>query len=111
VNTYVGHWPFRQLRHNTAQALVRRLDRSGIDRAVVASLHGVFYRNVHPANEELAAQVRPYRDRWLPFATLNPTYPGWQEDLRRCAEDLDLCGIRLYPQYHGYQLSDRWRWS
>jgi predicted TIM-barrel fold metal-dependent hydrolase len=58
------------------------------------------------ANEELIEQVRPYRDRLLPFATLNPTYAGWEEDLRRCAEDLELRGIRLYPQYHGYQLAD-----
>lgn len=106
VNTYIGHWAFRQLRHNTAEGLVRQMDDHGIDRAVVASIHGILYKNVHPANEELAEQVRPYRDRLIPFATLNPTYPGWREDLRRCAQDLGLCGLRLYPQYHGYQLTD-----
>ena len=106
INTYIGHWPFRQLRHNTPSALVRRMDQRRIDRAVVASIHGIFYKNAHPANEELAKETRRYRDRLLPFATLNPTYPGWEEDLRRCAEDLDLRGIRLYPQYHGYRLTD-----
>ncbi len=103
VNAWVGHWPFRQLRHNTVQGLLRLMDRSGIDRAVVASIHGVFYRNPHSANEELARQVMRHRDRLIPFATLNPAYAGWEEDLRRCAEDLELCGIRLYPQYHGYE--------
>jgi len=106
VNTYIGHWPFRQLRHNTAEALVRRMDERGIDRAVVASIDGILYKNVHPANETLSAQVRPFRDRLIPFATLNPTYAGWREDLRRCAQDLELCGLRLYPQYHGYRLDD-----
>lgn len=106
VNTYIGHWPFRQLRHNTAEELVRRMDERGIDRAVVASIDGILYRNVHPANESLSAQTRPFRDRLIPFATLNPTYPGWREDMRRCAEDLELCGLRLYPQYHGYCLGD-----
>ncbi len=104
VNAWVGHWPFRQLRHNTVQGLLRLMDRSGIDRAVVASVHGVFYKNAHSANEELARQVLRHRDRLIPFATLNPTYAGWEADLRRCAEDLELCGIRLYPQYHGYDL-------
>ena len=104
VNAWVGHWPFRQLRHNTVQGLLRLMDRSGIDRAVVASVHGVFYRNAHSANEELAKQVLRHRDRLIPFATLNPTYAEWGEDLRRCAEDLELCGIRLVPQYHGYDL-------
>lgn len=102
VNAWVGHWPFRRLRHKTVQGLLRLMDRSGIDRAVVASIHGVFYRDAHSANEELARQVLRHRDRLIPFATLNPTYAGWEEDLRRCVEDLELCGIRLVPQYHGY---------
>lgn len=106
VNTWIGHWPFRQLRHNTAAALVRRMDQRGIDRGVVASIHGVFYKNVHLANEELAKETRRYGDRLIPFASLNPLYPGWEEDLRRCAEDLGLRGLRLYPQYHGYDLTD-----
>lgn len=106
VNTYIGHWPFRQLRHNTAEALVRRMDERGIDQAVVASIDSVLYKNVHSANESLSVQVRPFRNRLIPFATLDPTYPGWREDLRRCAEDLELRGLRLYPQYHGYRLDE-----
>ena len=102
VNAWVGHWPFRRLRHNTVEGLLRLMDRNGIDRAVVASIHGVFYRDAHSANEELAGQVLRRRDRLIPFATLNPTCAGWKEDLRRCVEDLELCGIRLVPQYHGY---------
>ena len=106
INTWIGHWPFRQLRHNTAAALVKRMDKCGIDRAVVANVHGVLYKSPHNANEELARDTRRYRDRLLPFASLNPTFPGWREDLRRCAEDLDLAGIRLYPQYQDYSLTD-----
>ena len=106
INTYIGHWAFRRLPNNTAEALVRQMDAHGIDWAVVASTHGILYKSAHSANEELAEQARPFRDRLLPFATLNPTYPGWREDLRRCAEDLGLRGIRLFPQYHGYELAD-----
>ncbi|MDA0748388.1 MAG: amidohydrolase family protein [bacterium] len=106
ANAWIGHWPFRQLRHNTARSLIALMDQYEIDRAVVGSVHGIFYRNAHAANEEVAQECRRFRDRLIPFATLNPTYPGWQEDLTRCAEDLELCGIRLYPAYHGYRLTD-----
>ena len=106
VNTYLGHWPFRQLRGNTVAALLRRMDRCGIERALVGSLDAVCYRDVLPANEALARQTRRYRDRLLPVATLNPRYPGWREDLRRCAEEGQMGGLRLYPQYHGYELTE-----
>ena len=42
VNASLGHYPFRRLRHNTADTLVALMDRNGIDRAVVSSLHAVF---------------------------------------------------------------------
>jgi uncharacterized protein len=106
INTYIGHWPFRQLRHNTASALVGQMDRHGIDVAVVGSIHGIFYKNAQAANQELAREVKRHGDRLLPFATLDPTYPGWREDLRHCAEDLGLRGLRLFPQYGEYSLAD-----
>jgi predicted TIM-barrel fold metal-dependent hydrolase len=106
IHTYVGHWPFRQLRGNTCGALLSYMKRYGIDRAVVANLHGIFYKNTQPANEELAEAVRSYRAEFIPFAVINPTYAGWQYDLEFCRRKLGFKGVRLYPQYHDYQPSD-----
>jgi predicted TIM-barrel fold metal-dependent hydrolase len=104
VNAWLGHYPFRQIPGNTPEALLRTMDQRGIDKAVVSSLHGVFYRDPQPANAELADWIAPFRDRLVPFATLNPTYPGWDDDLRRCREDWGMVGIRLYPAHHRYSL-------
>jgi len=106
INAYLGHWAFRQLRHNTAAKLVKLMDQKGIDKAIVASINATLYKNVHSANEEISEETKEYRDRLIPFATLNPTYAGWERDLRICAEKLGLKGLRLYPQYHGYSLTD-----
>jgi uncharacterized protein len=105
VNAWLGSWPFRSLRDNTADTLVRRLDRSGIDAAAVSSIDAIFHRNVQSANEALAQAVQPHADRLVPIATINPMYPAWEDDLRVCSEELGMRGTRLFPQYHGYDVA------
>ena len=107
TNAYLGHFAFRQLRHNTATELLRLMDEKGIDKAMVSSASAITYRNTQPANDELAAAVEPHRDRLIPFAVINPFYAGWQDDLKICHEQFGMKGLRLYPKWHNYALSDR----
>lgn len=105
VNAYLGHWPFRQLRHNTVKGLLNLMDRNGIDKAMVSSINAIFYKNCHAGNEELAIEIKTHRDRLIPFATLNPQYSGWEDDLKQCGEDFGMAGLRVFPYYHNYQLT------
>lgn len=104
VNAYLGHFAFRQLRHNTAEGLLRLMDRKGIERAVVSSAAAITYRNSQAGNEEVAAEVKGHRDRLIPFAVLNPAYADWRHDLRLCQEEFGMKGVRLYPHWHGYKM-------
>ncbi len=106
TNAYLGFYAFRHLRHNTAGELLRLMDEKGIDKAMVSSAAAITYRNTQPANEELATAVRPHRDRLIPFAVINPFYAGWQDDLKICHESFGMKGLRLYPKWHNYALSD-----
>ncbi len=106
INVTLGHYPFRALRHNSAETLVALMTRSGIDRALVASLPAVFYRDTQLGNEELLAATKAFPRQLIPVATINPRYVGWERDL---ADSVRLGGVKavtLVPEYHGYTLSD-----
>ncbi len=106
VNAYLGHFAFRRLRHNTAASLLALMDSKRIDKAVVSSAAAITYRNAQAGNEELAQEARGHSDRLVPFAVINPFYAAWQDDLRICHEDFGMAGLRLYPEWHNYKLSD-----
>ena len=104
ANTHIGHWPFRRLHTSTADGLLRLLDNAGIEKAAVSHTHAVFYRDPHEANAELFEALKPYRDRLIPLATLNPEYAAWQDDLAECVESFGFPALRLFPTYHRYDL-------
>ncbi len=106
VNCYLGHFAFRQLRHNTADGLLRKMDAKGIEKAVVASAAAVTYRNAQSGNEELQREVKTHRDRLIPFAVINPGYAGWADDLKICRAEFGMSGVRLHPGWHNYRLAD-----
>jgi predicted TIM-barrel fold metal-dependent hydrolase len=107
MNAYLGHFAFRRLRHNTAPALLKLMDEKRIDKAVVSSASAITYRNTQAANEELAAEVESHRDRLIPFAVVNPFYAGWRDDLETCHQAMGMTGLRLYPGWHNYRLTDQ----
>jgi predicted TIM-barrel fold metal-dependent hydrolase len=106
ANAYLGHFAFRKLTCTTAADLVRLMDEKGIDRALVSSAAAITYRNTQSANEDLAAEVKLLGDRLVPLAVINPSYAGWEDDLRICRDELGMRGLRLYPKWHNYALSD-----
>ncbi|MEW6356675.1 MAG: amidohydrolase family protein [Planctomycetota bacterium] len=106
ANAYLGHWAPRQLRFNTPKGLLQLMDRAGIDKACVSSASAILYKDSQKGNEELARDIKPYRKRLIPFAVINPVYAAWEQDLRTCRKSFGMKGLRLYPSYHRYALTD-----
>lgn len=105
INTYVGHWPFRNLNYNTLEGLDTLAQRYGITHMVVANLHGLFYKDANTANLELLEWLKAYKGKtaFLPMAIVNPLYPMWEKDARDMIA-AGFAGFELAPIYHGYKL-------
>jgi predicted TIM-barrel fold metal-dependent hydrolase len=89
-----------------ADQLIRDLDETGIQRAVVLSVAYFFasqrkwpgdeYANVRAENDWVAAQVARYPDRLVAFCGVSPLKDYAVQEVRRCASELRMKGLKLH---------------
>ena len=104
-NVHLFQWPGRRLKHAQTAALAAKLRKHRITRAWAGSFEAVLHKQVNGVNRRLAEECKAHGGgMFVPFGSVCPAWPDWQEDLRRCQEEYKMPGVRLYPAYHGYGL-------
>jgi uncharacterized protein len=99
VNCFVGAYPFRKVPGTDAQALLRSMDRIGIDQAWVSHLPSVFWRSPADGNAwlyELADQEKRFR----PIPAVHPGLAGWESTIAE-ASSAEAPAVRCDPTYYG----------
>ncbi len=105
TNVDLFGWPHRPLKYGETKALVAKLRRHGVREAWAGSYDALFHKNVASVNRRLAKECAERGEGMLvPLGTVNPAWPDWEEDLRRCDEVHGMPGIKLYPSYQNYTL-------
>lgn len=56
-------------------------------------------------DREVAEYAGQHPDKLIGFLSVDPTQPGWREELREGHQDLKLKGIKLLPMYAGFRPS------
>lgn len=91
----------------TADHLIRDLDETGMQRAVVLSIAYILgsplrtrpgdeYDNLRAENDWVAAQVSRYPERLVAFCGVNPLKDYTEKEVRRCASELHVKGIKMH---------------
>jgi uncharacterized protein len=105
TNIHLFDWPFRRLKYSRTDALIAKLRKHRITQAWAGNFEAVLNKQLDAANRRLAEECKNRGGGMLvPIGSVNPAWPDWEEDLRRCHEQYRMPGVRLYPAYHGYAL-------
>lgn len=106
TNVHLFDWPFRKLKYGTTEALVAKLRKHRITQAWAGNYEALFHKDISGVNARLAKECQANGEGMLiPFGTVNLAWPDWAEDLRRCQEEYNMPGIRIYPVYQTFDLS------
>jgi predicted TIM-barrel fold metal-dependent hydrolase len=105
TNVHLFDWPLRKLKYAQTSSLIAKLKKHRINKAWAGSFDAVLNKQLDRSNRRLSEECAAHGGGTLvPFGSINPAWPDWEEDLRRCHEKYNMPGIRLYPAYHGYAL-------
>ena len=100
---YDAHAHLGEARHSgrrqSADDLLRAMDRTGIDRALLIPFPVV--EDHRTAHDGIARAIRAHPDRFQGAACVNPFIPEpeFHDEIRRCAEQLGFRALKLRPQY------------
>jgi predicted TIM-barrel fold metal-dependent hydrolase len=103
--TYCGAWPLWPTPESGEGAILRHMDRLGIEHSMVLSLQTVF-GDATAGNAELAGVMRQHADRLSGVITFDPRRPVAPADVMQRGRDAGMRGLALFPAHHGYSLGD-----
>lgn len=88
-----------------ARTLERYADEAGVDLLCVSSARSLMYDTTE-GNLELDAALKATK-KLLGYVVVNPMFPETRKDVRLIAENPKFKGVKVHPDYHGFDMKSR----
>lgn len=105
IHGHLGNINFAKFWQADAAALERYCVESGVDRLCLSSSRAIMY-DVQEGNAELDAALKT-TEKLLGYVVVSPTFPESLADLDYMKSNPKFRGVKIHPDYHGYDLSVR----
>lgn len=103
INCMIGHWPFRKLRHNKPEDILKTHKLNGITGGCVSSLDSILYNDPYEGDEDIKKDVKDMG--YIHIQSVNPILSFTLDDIKRGVELLGTKGVKIYPCYHQYDFT------
>src|SRR3989440_12762314 len=99
VNVFLGAYPYRRVPGTSPEAVLRAMERVGIDEAWVTHLPGLFWQ-APPEGNAWLYEATAHERRFQPVPAVHPGLPGWEAVLAQ-ARARRAPVVRCDPTYCG----------
>ncbi|SEP46206.1 amidohydrolase family protein [Propionispora vibrioides] len=81
--------------------VIRKMDQNGIDKVVCFPFASGIGKQ-----KKMAELIRPYEDRFIPLAFINPNDADAKEQLLYCLDELGFKGMKLHPWFGNFSVGN-----
>ena len=103
IHGHLGNINFVPFWAADADKLAAYCRESGVTKLCLSASRAIMY-DVREGNAELDAALKSH-DEFYGYVVVSPTFPDSLEDLKYLKSNKKFRGIKIHPDYHGYDLS------
>ena len=103
IHGHLGNINFAEFWQADADRLVRYMRESGTGKLCLSASRAIMY-DIGEGNAELDAVLKKY-DEFYGYVVVSPTFPETEKELHYLDENPKFRGVKIHPDYHGYDLS------
>jgi predicted TIM-barrel fold metal-dependent hydrolase len=103
IHGHLGNINFVPFWAADADKLAAYCRESGVDRLCLSASRSIMY-DIREGNAELDAALKSH-DEFYGYVVVSPTFPESLKDLSYLKTNRKFRGVKIHPDYHGYDLS------